>query len=150
MNGFLGTGASFRADLNLALQLAMGFALAVGAFLARSKLYTAHAICQSSVLLLNSVLILFLMWPSFTGQVLPALPEHLADSYYAVATAHGMLGGAAELLGLYILLAAGTEVLPSCTRIRRFKTWMRVELVLWWMVIVSGVVTYYVWYLQAS
>jgi hypothetical protein len=30
MNGFLGTGATFRADLNLVVQLTMGLALLAG------------------------------------------------------------------------------------------------------------------------
>ena len=30
--------------------------------------------------------------------------------------------------------------------VRRRKLWMRVELGLWWIVIVTGVLTYYVWY----
>lgn len=33
MKGFLGTWASFSADLNLVIQIAMGVALLVGAFL---------------------------------------------------------------------------------------------------------------------
>jgi uncharacterized membrane protein YozB (DUF420 family) len=89
------------------------------------------------------------MWPSFYGQVMPALPKHLTDSYYGAATAHGILGAIAELLGLYIVLAVGTDILPRRVRIIRWKMWMRIELVLWWVVIVTGVLTYQVWYAQA-
>ncbi len=53
MNGFLGTWASFGADVNLLIQLAMGIALLAGAFLARAKRYTAHGICQALVVLLE-------------------------------------------------------------------------------------------------
>ena len=42
MKGFLGTGATFAADLNLIVQLAMGVALLAGAFLARRKRFSAH------------------------------------------------------------------------------------------------------------
>jgi len=59
------------------------------------------------------------------------------------------LGVIAELLGLYIVLAAGTEILPPRLRISRWKLWMRIELVLWWLVIVTGVLTYHVWYAEA-
>ena len=149
MHESLLTGAGLKANLNLALQLAMGVALIGGGFLARAKRYTAHGICQTSVLLLNSTTIAFVMWPSFYGQVMPALPKHLTDRYYGVATTHGILGGIAELFGLYIVLVAGTGVLPLSLRISRWKLWMRVELGLWWVVIVTGVLTYYVWYAQA-
>src|ERR1700688_1630443 len=144
MNEFFRAGAGLKANFNLVSQLAMGVALIGGALLARAKRYTAHGICQSAVLLLNLIMIAIVMWPSFYGQVLPALPKHLADRYYGAATAHGILGAIAELLGLYIVLAVGTDILPSRLRIIRLKLWMRIELILWWLVIVTGVLTYYV------
>ena len=149
MSEFLRAGAGLKANFNLVSQLAMGIALIGGALLARAKRYTAHGICQSAVLLLNLIMIAFVMWPSFYGQVLPVLPKHLADRYYGAATAHGILGAIAEVLGLYIVLAVGTEILPPRLRIIRLKLWMRIELVLWWLVIVTGVLTYYVWYAEA-
>ena len=50
IKGFLGTGATFGADLNLVVQLIMGAALIAGALLARQKRYRAHGICQTTVL----------------------------------------------------------------------------------------------------
>src|ERR1700722_7956257 len=149
MNGFFRAGAGLKANFNLVSQLAMGLALIGGGLLARSKHYIAHGLFQSAVLLLNLIMIAFVMWPSFYGQVLPALPKHLTDGHYGAATAHGILGAVAELLGLYIVLAVGTEVLPRRLRIIRLKLWMRIELILWWLVIVTGVLTYYVWYAEA-
>jgi uncharacterized membrane protein YozB (DUF420 family) len=149
MHEFFRTGAGLKANLNLVSQLAMGVALIGGGLLARAKRYTAHGICQASVLILNLTTIAFVMWPSFHTQVMPALPKHRTDRYYGVATAHGILGAIAELLGLYIVLAAGTGIIPLSLRISRWKLWMRVELVLWWVVIVTGVLTYYVWYAVA-
>jgi hypothetical protein len=73
VNGFLRTAASFKADVNLVVQVAMGVALIAGAFLARAKRYTAHGICQTAVLLLNLTMILYVMWPSFYNEVLPVL-----------------------------------------------------------------------------
>ena len=57
MNGFLGTGATLRADLNLCVQVTMGLALLVGMLLARRKQFRAHKYCQSSVMVLNLVMI---------------------------------------------------------------------------------------------
>ena len=150
MNGFFRAGAGLKANFNLVTQLAMGVALIGGGLLARAKHYTAHGICQSAVLLLNLIMIALVMWPSFYGQVLPALPKHLTDGYYGAATAHGILGALAEMLGLYIVLAVGTDTLPRRVRIIRLKLWMRIELILWWLVIVTGVLTYYVWYAEAT
>lgn len=146
VKGFLGTWASFSADLNLLIQIAMGIALLAGAFLARTKRYAAHGVCQAAVLILNLPMIAFVMWPSFDARVLPRFSKHLGRPYYSVAIAHGALGILAEVLGLYILLVAGTNILPRSWRFQRWKLWMRVELALWWVVLLSGIGTYYIWY----
>jgi uncharacterized membrane protein YozB (DUF420 family) len=146
MKGFLGTWAGFGADLNLLIQIAMGVALLAGAFLARAKRYAAHGACQAAVLILNLPMIALVMWPSLHARVLPRLSSHLRKHNYAIATAHGVLGAFAEVLGLYILLVAGTNLLPPTWRFRRWKLWMRIELVLWWIVLLTGLGTYHVWY----
>ena len=73
VKGFLGTGATFEADLNLVVQLVMGAALIAGAFLAKQKRYRAHGICQTTVLLLNLLMIGLVMWPSFRQHVKPTI-----------------------------------------------------------------------------
>ena len=145
--GFLGTGATFGADLNLIVQLIMGSALVTGYFLARRKRYKAHGICQTAVLLLNLVMIGLVMGPSFRLQVAPVLPRGFHHRYYAVSAVHGVLGIAAELLGLYIILVAGTNIVPQVLRMKAWKRWMRAELVLWAAVLLAGLGTYYVWYI---
>jgi uncharacterized membrane protein YozB (DUF420 family) len=146
VKGFLGTDATFGADLNLVMQLIMGVALIAGALLARHKRYTAHGICQTTVLLLNLVMIGLVMWPSFQQQVKPVLSKVLHKWYYEAAAIHAVLGIAAELLGLYIVTVAGTNVLPQWLRFKNWKLWMRTELALWAIVLVSGVGTYCAWY----
>jgi uncharacterized membrane protein YozB (DUF420 family) len=146
LKGFLGTQAGFGADVNLLIQIAMGMTLIVGGFLARGKHYRAHGVCQTAVLMLNLVLIFSVMWPSFHLQVLPGLRRHLGKRYYAIATVHGAAGAMAEILGLYIVLVAGTNILPQAWRSRRWKLWMRIELALWWLVLLSGIGVYAIWY----
>jgi uncharacterized membrane protein YozB (DUF420 family) len=145
--GFLDTGATFGADINLVLQLIMGAALIAGVFLARQKRYKAHGICQTTVLLLNLVMIGLVMWPSFQQQVAPALSNGLHKRYYQAAIVHTGLGITAEALGLYIVIAAGTNLLPQFLRFKHWKLWMRTELVLWAIVLLSGVGTYCAWYI---
>jgi uncharacterized membrane protein YozB (DUF420 family) len=146
MKGFLGTGAPFAADLNLVAQWVMGAALIAGALLAKQKRYRAHGICQTTVLLLNLFMVGLVMWPSFQQQVKPALSKVLQKWYHAAATIHAVLGVTAELLGLYIVILAGTNVLPRWLRFKHWKWWMRTELVLSVIVLVSGVGTYCAWY----
>ncbi len=144
--GFLRTAAPFRTDLVFTIELVMGAALLTGMVLARRGYYRAHARCQSAVVLLNLVLIAFIMAPSFKYQVASEVPASLGDSYYAIAVAHSALGTLAELLGLYILLVAGTKILPKQIRFTRYKPWMRTALALWWLVLLLGVGTYVRWY----
>lgn len=146
LKGFLGTGGTFEADLNLVMQIVMGAALVAGSLLARRKLYAAHGICQTTVLLLNLGLIGLVMWPSFQQQVIPAIPKGFHKWYFAVATLHALLGTIAELLGLYIVIVAGTRVLPQSLSFKNWKRWMRAELMLWSAVVLTGVGTYCAWY----
>lgn len=125
----------------------MGFALLIGAVLARKRRFRAHACCQSTVVLLNAAIIAVVMIPSFALHVAPKIPHRLGKPYYALATAHAALGSIAEVVGLYILLAAGTSILPKRFRLTRYKVWMRSTLVLWWVVLLLGWITYARWYL---
>jgi hypothetical protein len=146
VQGFLNSAAPWGADVTLVLEIAMGVGLLIGALLARMRRFGAHAWCQSTVVLVNLALIAATMVPSFRNLLLPALPEKLGKSYYALAAAHAALGVIAEGAGLYILLAVGTKLLPERFRITRMKLWMRSVLVLWWTVLALGLATYIRWY----
>jgi hypothetical protein len=145
--GFLGTAAGFYADITLLLEIAMGVGLLVGALLARFGRFRQHAWCQSVIVLLNFAVIVIIMIPSFRVHVSPKIPLRLGKAYYALATAHAAVGTVTEIAGLYILLAAGTSVLPEKFRITKYKAWMRTVLVLWWVVLLLGLATYGRWYM---
>ena len=147
--GFLGTAAPLYADLILLLELAMGVGLLVGAAFARIRKFQAHAWCQSVIVLLNAVVILLFMLPSFGSHVWPRIPRKLGNSYYAMATTHAALGTAVECAGLYLLLAASTTLMPEKLRLTRYKLWMRIVLTAWWVVILLGVATYGRWYIPS-
>lgn len=149
-DGLLGARAPLSADIVLLLEIAMGATLLVGAWLARAKRYRQHAWCQSTIVFLNLVIIALTMAPSFRAQVLPRIPAKLLRAYFALATAHAGLGSMAELGALYILLAAGTRLLPERLRLKRYRFWMRAVLALWWLVIFLGVATYARWYVPNS
>jgi uncharacterized membrane protein YozB (DUF420 family) len=145
--GLLRTVAPLYANLILVLELAMGAGLIVGAVLARRRRFRGHAWCQSIIVLLNFGVIVVTMIPSFVTHVSPKIPLRLGKSFYALPTAHAALGTVTEIGGLYVLLAAGTNVLPQKFRITRYKLWMRTLLVLWWVVLVLGFATYVRWYI---
>ena len=145
--GFLGTGAPFTSDLTLVVEIGMGLALLAGMLLARRRCYRAHAWCQSAVVLLNLVAIALAMAPSFRRSFAPPIPAVFNNSYYAFAAVHAALGTVAELLGLYTLAVAGTNILPRRLRFTSYKPWMRTALALWWLVLLLGIGTYLRWYL---
>jgi hypothetical protein len=118
---FLGSAASGASDLVLLLEIAMGIGLVIGAWLARIKRFRQHAWCQSIIVILNAVSITLTMIPAFRVQVLPGIPQKLGRGFYGLATTHAVLGGVTEIAGLYILLAAGTRVLPPKLRLTRYK-----------------------------
>jgi uncharacterized membrane protein YozB (DUF420 family) len=148
--GFLGTAASLAADVVLLLETGMGVALLAGAWLARTKRFRSHAWCQSAIVLINFVVIALEMLPSFRTQVLPRIPLKLGKSYLALGAVHATLGSVAEILALYILLAAGTRLLPEKMRITRYQAWMRSVLALWWLALLLGFATYIRWYAPHS
>jgi uncharacterized membrane protein YozB (DUF420 family) len=144
--GFLGTEAPRYADLVLLLEIGMGLALIIGAVLARRRKFRVHAWCQSAIVLLNLAIVVLLMIPSFHDHVSRNIPAKLGKAYYALPTAHAALGGITEIAGLYILLAAGTNIVPERFRLTKYKLWMRTVLVLWWLVLLLGLATYVRWY----
>jgi len=141
-----GTGVHAAADITFLLEFGMGVGLLAGAVLARKERFRLHAWCQSAVVLLNFALICFLMLPSFREQIIPKIPSGLCKFYYSIATLHAVFGSVAEVSGLYVILAAGTKVLPERLRLRRYKLWMRSVLVLWWIALLLGFVTYARWH----
>jgi uncharacterized membrane protein YozB (DUF420 family) len=144
---FLATAAPLYVDLILLLELAMGLGLLAGTIFARVRKFQAHAWCQTIIVLLNAAVIALVMLPSFHRNVSPKIPLKLGKSFYAMATAHAALGAIIEGAGLYILLAAGTTLMPEKLRLTRYKLWMRTVLIAWWVVILLGVVTYARWYI---
>lgn len=144
--GFSGTAAPGYANLVLLLEFLMGAGLLIGAQLARRRKFLAHAWCQSAIVLANLIVIAVTMVPSFHTHVSPRIPLKLGKSYYALATAHAALGTITEIAALYILLAAGTNILPSRLRMTDYKIWMRSVLMLWWLELLLGLAVYVRWY----
>jgi uncharacterized membrane protein YozB (DUF420 family) len=143
---FVETAAPLGASVVVVLEMIMGIGLLLGARLARKRRFRQHALCQSTIVLLNSAVVAAMMIPSFRVHVLPRIPAKLGKAYYALATTHGALGTVTELAGLYILLSAGTNVLPEKLRITQYKVWMRSVLAIWWVALLLGVATYTRWY----
>ncbi len=138
------------ADLVAASEVALAAMLVAGMFLVRARHVRLHKYVQSAVVLVNLPIVLAAMLPQYLAHVLPDLPGDLGRPYYLLPTLAVFVGGAAEALGIFILLVAGTNWVPERWRFRRYKRWMRTELVLWWTVVILGLAIYYVWYVGVA
>ncbi|HZY92239.1 MAG TPA: hypothetical protein VFG07_05660 [Thermoplasmata archaeon] len=141
------SSASVPADIVLGAEIGIGVALVVGMLLVRRGHVRWHALLQSSLVLVNLPIVLIWMVPSYLAHILPDLAEEGLQPYYLVPTLMLMVGALAEGLGIFVLLVAGTNVVPERLRFRRYKLWMRTVLILWWSVLLLGLSTYYVWYI---
>ncbi|MCI4368227.1 MAG: hypothetical protein L3K09_01500 [Thermoplasmata archaeon] len=145
--GFLpgSTGAAYS-DAFALIEIALACVLLAGMFIVRRGNVRLHRTVQSTVILGNLPIVLAWMLPRYLSSVLPDLPGELGAPAYLLPTVMFALGASAEILGIYIVLVAGTGWIPERYRFRRYKLWMRTELVLWWSVVVTGLSTYYLWY----
>ncbi|MCI4344321.1 MAG: hypothetical protein L3J87_01680 [Thermoplasmata archaeon] len=150
MTYLFSASAPVVSDAVLVFELAVGALLLFGGYLARRGRIRLHMYLQSSMVLVNVPVVLAWMVPQYLDYVLPGLPGEIGQPFYLVPTLMLVAGAAAEALGIYILLVAGTTVIPERFRFRRYQLWMRSELVLWWGVLIAGFSTYYVWYLSPA
>ncbi|MCI0395313.1 MAG: plastocyanin/azurin family copper-binding protein [Chloroflexi bacterium] len=144
--GFLGTGATFGADLTLIVQTLFYLALLVGIAAQLRRKYKWHDRIQAPVVVLNLFFIFFIMVVSLReAQILSTLPKRPGDPFYLAAGLHAILGTVTEGLAIYCLLA-GFKILPR--KIGRLKHFMRATYALWTVTFLFGLGTYYVWYLR--
>ena len=138
--------APLGAETAAVAEIVLGALLVVGAVLVWRGHVRAHAALQSAIVLVNLPIVLYAMVPSYLEYVAPGVPGDLSQPFYLYPTLMLVAGAAAELLGIYVLLVAGTNLLPERLRFRRYKLVMRGLLVLWWSVLGLGLATFVTWY----
>jgi uncharacterized membrane protein YozB (DUF420 family) len=148
LGALLGTGAPGYSDLVAVFEVGIAAALVVGMFVVRAGDVRVHKYIPASMVLVNIPVVLTWMVPQYLRYVLPDVGHELLKPYYLLPTLGLVVGAAAEALGVYILLVAGTNWIPEGWHFRRNKVWMRTELGLRWAVVVLGLAIYYVWYVM--
>jgi uncharacterized membrane protein YozB (DUF420 family) len=145
--GFLGTAANWAADMTLVLMIIIAATLTVGVVLARRKRYGAHRWVQTSSVILNVVLVLWLMILPYRDFVAPGVPQLLNEPFYLVTTLHGIVGFFAFVLGIFVVLRAnGLMIKPL--RFNNYKLVMRISYVLYMLTILLGLAVYYYWFIN--
>jgi uncharacterized membrane protein YozB (DUF420 family) len=140
--GFLLSTSTLGGDLNLIVQLLLGVTLLAGAHLAQRGLYGAHGACQTTALALTLLLTIAWMAPAFRDVYEGSIERGVVNRVNVAVAAHVVLGTLTLLLGGWIVLVAGTRLVPPRWRFTNYKLWMRTLLALWWLGIVFGVATY--------
>jgi uncharacterized membrane protein YozB (DUF420 family) len=140
--GFLGRPSTFGADLNLLIQIVLGLLLLAGLLLARRSRYAMHGACQSLALVATLVMTAIWMAPAYHNNYGPAIFT-LGNRVNVAAAAHVVVGSLALLLGIYVVLVAGTPLVPKALRFSNYKAWMRTLISVWWLALLLGVLTYW-------
>jgi uncharacterized membrane protein YozB (DUF420 family) len=144
--GFLGTSASFQADLTLILILISSILFTIGWRLAVGKHYEAHRWVQTTAAIINTTVVVGVMVVSFVTHILPGIPGKLLEGDYALTTFHAVVGTMGLVLGVFVVLRANGLV-PKPLRFKNYKLFMRIAYSLYMLATLLGIIVYVVVYI---
>jgi len=144
--GILGTRANWAADLNLMVQIVLLVVLVAGLVQAKKRNLQVHHTWMTAIVVVNAVFVIAVMNPSFF-RTLPSAVRDPDALEHVLPWPHVLVGGLAELMGLYAVLWVRMD-LPESMRIRNIKWFMRITFLLWALALVGGIVLYWVWYVR--
>jgi uncharacterized membrane protein YozB (DUF420 family) len=139
--GFLNTRAPMFADLSIILILVSAILFTVAWRLAVRKKIKTHCKIQASATLLNTLVVLVVMIPSFVLNTIPGIPARLNEVNVAMTTVHAIFGSMSVLLGIFVVLRA-YRLVPKALRFKKYKPWMRTSYILYMLMTISGTVLY--------
>jgi uncharacterized membrane protein YozB (DUF420 family) len=141
--GFLGTHAPLHSDLSLILMLLSAILFTIGWRLAVRKKFKLHRWTQTGSAILNAIVVLSVMIPSFIIYILPGIPNKLLEGTYGVTTVHAFIGALGLLLGVFVVLRANqVKFVPKRLRFRNYKLFMRTSYILYMLATLVGVIIY--------
>ncbi len=145
--GFLGTHGNFAADITLLLSLLVALIFTAGFVAARRKKYRLHGRIQTAGALLNLMLVGWMMVLPFRDFVIreAAPPRPRPDYFYGITTLHALVGAAALLFGLFVVLR-GHNLMIRPLRFNRYRPFMRTAYGLYMAATLLGVAVYVVWF----
>jgi hypothetical protein len=142
--GFLGTAASFNADLILVGSVLVALLLTLGAYMAIRRQYEAHRWIQSIAVGLNAVLVVMMIRALLA--VDPAENVGLPVSAFVAMTSHEIIGAVAVLFGVFVMLR-GNELVPQRFTFANYQPYMRRAYGLYMLATVIGIGVYGILYL---
>ena len=142
--GFFGPG-TLKGDINLVLEVVLVLGLTYGAYLARSGRIEAHRVNQTTWVLVNTALVIFIMAGSMKDVGFKNMGD-LSDPRIAITWLHAIAGTLTALAGLWLVLQMN-DILPQSMHITWWKKLMRMTLAGYWLVALGGFATYYYFYM---
>ncbi|HET7090798.1 MAG TPA: DUF420 domain-containing protein [Anaerolineae bacterium] len=137
--------------LNTVAQVVMIVALLFGWRFARVKDFRRHRRVQTTVVMVNWLMILFVMGVAFFGPEVTANPQAGTNPLILLEIGHGIVGMLAALSGAYLVFRMVFErALPSWFKVRNFKRLMQITIVVWLLLAVGGLGIFGLKYLLPS
>jgi len=127
-----GTRIPLGAGLNVVAQVIMIVALLFGWRFARIKDFRKHRRTQTTVVMVNWLMILFIMGVTFFGPEVTGNPRGTSDPVVLLEIGHGIVGTLAAISGAYLVFRMVFErVLPDWIKVKNFKRLMQITIVSW-------------------
>jgi uncharacterized membrane protein YozB (DUF420 family) len=147
--GFLGTNANFAADMTLVVSIIVAILFTVGVVLAVKGRYTAHRWVQTTAAALNAILVLWMMILPFRDFIVRDFMGERPAYFYAVTTAHAIIGFTALIFGLFVVLRGNNFILiPKAFRFNNYKLFMRISYALYMLASLLGIWVYFTWFVS--
>lgn len=138
LRGLLGTNATLVADINLILQLVIIVVLLANAVQARQRGLGVRRTLISLAVVLNALLIIAVMNPSFF-RILPFAVRNPGAPVPILLWPHVLLGATGELIGVYLML---TSNLAASNSARPRRVVLRLMLLCWAVALAVGLAVY--------
>ncbi|UCC52701.1 MAG: hypothetical protein JSV68_01790 [Anaerolineaceae bacterium] len=145
--GFLGTSANWAADMTLLIMLLIALIFSIGAWMAVRGKYAAHRLLQTTAVILNLILVLWMMILPYRDFVAPGLPQRINERFYFVTTLHALLGFSALVLGIFVTLR-GNGLMIKPLHFNNYKLFMRISYGLYMLATLVGIWVYFTWFVN--
>lgn len=143
--GFLGSHASLASDVSLVIVIVSMLLLTYGVRLARGHLNRQHHTVQWIAFVLNAIVVVLVMNRLFIANILPEFSKNIFVTGAWPTVFHAILGAAALILGLVVVLHA-TALDRQGKPLGNLVKAMRVSYGLYLAAALSGIFLYLITY----
>jgi len=132
--------------MTLVVSLLVAALLTLGVYFAVRGQYGAHRITQTTAVIINAILVLWMMVLPFRDFILPAdNPGGLPQSAVLTTRIHALAGATALIFGIFVMLR-GNRLVPKFLQFNNYKAFMRVAYTLYMLATLIGIFVYITWF----